>query len=223
MTLAATEFIRRFLVHVLPLGFHRIRYYDFLGPRHRAQKLTRCRQLLASTPSHTTSLATVNATAYPPRLAVRARLDTPVPGLWPGSTAGDRATAANPRQLDRRGYLMRLARTHPPASLPPATAASRASCVSRLTPSSYLASRHIRAACPTAGPVAIAHHASPPSRRAARGHDTRPSRSGFNSHRRCIRPRFSPIRFSVTGAASLQSSDTRSAPAPRRRPKNALD
>jgi hypothetical protein len=48
MTLAATEFIRRFLLHVLPLGFHRIRYYGFLGPRHWAQKLTRCRQLLGS-------------------------------------------------------------------------------------------------------------------------------------------------------------------------------
>jgi len=74
MTLAATEFIRRFLLHVLPLGFHRIRYYGFLGPRHRTQKLTRCRQLLASTPSLATSGAPVNATASAPRLAVRARL-----------------------------------------------------------------------------------------------------------------------------------------------------
>ena len=49
MTLAATEFIRRFLLHVLPLGFHRIRYYGFLSPRHRAETLTRCRQLLGST------------------------------------------------------------------------------------------------------------------------------------------------------------------------------
>lgn len=46
MTLAATEFIRRFLLHVLPTGFHRIRYYGLLGNRHRAEKLTRCRQLL---------------------------------------------------------------------------------------------------------------------------------------------------------------------------------
>jgi hypothetical protein len=34
MTLSATEFIRRFLLHVLPLGFYRIRYYGFLSPRH---------------------------------------------------------------------------------------------------------------------------------------------------------------------------------------------
>jgi hypothetical protein len=56
MTLAATEFIRRFLLHVLPAGFHRIRYYGFLGARHRREKLARCRQLLGST-GPTTPLA----------------------------------------------------------------------------------------------------------------------------------------------------------------------
>jgi hypothetical protein len=46
MTLDAEEFIRRFLLHVLPDGFQRIRYYGFLGNRYRAQKLAHCRQLL---------------------------------------------------------------------------------------------------------------------------------------------------------------------------------
>jgi Putative transposase/Transposase zinc-binding domain len=46
MTLAADEFIRRFLLHVLPEGFQRIRYYGFLCNRHREQKLARCRELL---------------------------------------------------------------------------------------------------------------------------------------------------------------------------------
>jgi hypothetical protein len=46
MTLSAEEFIRRFLLHVLPRGFHRIRYYGFLGNRFRQEKLARCRQLL---------------------------------------------------------------------------------------------------------------------------------------------------------------------------------
>lgn len=64
MTIAATEFLRRFLLHVLPLGFHRIRYYGFLGPRHRAEKLSRCRQCLAST----STVTTVQAAADPPRL-----------------------------------------------------------------------------------------------------------------------------------------------------------
>jgi len=47
MTVSADEFIRRFLLHVLPEGFHRIRYYGFLGNRHRAQKLAHCRDLLS--------------------------------------------------------------------------------------------------------------------------------------------------------------------------------
>jgi hypothetical protein len=46
MTLDGGEFIRRFLIHVLPDGFHRIRYYGFLGNCHRARKLARCRELL---------------------------------------------------------------------------------------------------------------------------------------------------------------------------------
>jgi hypothetical protein len=46
MTLSAEEFIRRFLLHVLPTGFRRIRYYGFLGNRHRQQKLALCRRLL---------------------------------------------------------------------------------------------------------------------------------------------------------------------------------
>ena len=46
MTLWADEFIRRFLIHVLPEGFQRIRYYGFLSNRHRGEKLPICRQLL---------------------------------------------------------------------------------------------------------------------------------------------------------------------------------
>jgi hypothetical protein len=46
MTLSADEFIRRFLLHVLPEGFHRIRYYGFLGNRYRKEKLEQCRHLL---------------------------------------------------------------------------------------------------------------------------------------------------------------------------------
>ncbi len=38
MTLNGGEFIRRFLLHVLPNGFQRIRYYGFLGNRHREEK-----------------------------------------------------------------------------------------------------------------------------------------------------------------------------------------
>jgi hypothetical protein len=47
MTLSANEFIRRFLLHTLPDGFHRIRHYGFLANGHRAAKLALCRKLLA--------------------------------------------------------------------------------------------------------------------------------------------------------------------------------
>jgi Putative transposase/Transposase zinc-binding domain len=50
MTLDADEFIRRFLLHVLPDGFQRIRYYGFLANRYRAEKLTLCRQLMQMPP-----------------------------------------------------------------------------------------------------------------------------------------------------------------------------
>jgi hypothetical protein len=51
MILAADEFIRRFLLHVLPEGFQRIRYYGFLANRYRAEKLALCRQLLQIPPA----------------------------------------------------------------------------------------------------------------------------------------------------------------------------
>ena len=50
MTLEADEFIRRFLLHVLPQGLQRIRYYGLMGNRHREEKLAKCRQLLDMAP-----------------------------------------------------------------------------------------------------------------------------------------------------------------------------
>jgi len=47
MTLDTHEFIRRFLMHVLPAGFHRIRYYGFLTSQTRAKNIARIRELLA--------------------------------------------------------------------------------------------------------------------------------------------------------------------------------
>ena len=55
MTLAAGEFIRRFLLHVLPSGFHRIRHYGFLASPGRAATIGRLRDLIAAS----------NATARP--------------------------------------------------------------------------------------------------------------------------------------------------------------
>jgi hypothetical protein len=47
MTLATHEFVRRFLIHVLPAGFHRIRYYGLLASGKRAENIARARELLA--------------------------------------------------------------------------------------------------------------------------------------------------------------------------------
>jgi len=53
MTLTTLEFIRRFLIHVLPRGQHRIRHYGFFGNGNRAANIARIRQLLgAKTPDH---------------------------------------------------------------------------------------------------------------------------------------------------------------------------
>jgi Putative transposase len=63
MTLDGVEFLRRFLLHVLPTGFVRIRYFGLFANRHRTSNLARCRQLLAAataepTPPTTNVLAT---------------------------------------------------------------------------------------------------------------------------------------------------------------------
>jgi Putative transposase len=54
MRLDVGEFMRRFLLHVLPTGFHRIRHYGLFANGHRADKLTLCRRVLdvPSAPTH---------------------------------------------------------------------------------------------------------------------------------------------------------------------------
>ena len=47
MTVATGEFIRRFLIHVLPKGFHRIRHYGLLANGNRADNVARARELLS--------------------------------------------------------------------------------------------------------------------------------------------------------------------------------
>ena len=64
LSLTGVEFIRRFLLHVLPPGFTRIRYYGFLANRGRTERLQRCRQLLgdASPPALSTLESSAEAT-----------------------------------------------------------------------------------------------------------------------------------------------------------------
>src|SRR5438309_1999833 len=52
MTLAIDEFIRRFLIHVLPSGFHRIRHYGLFANARRADNITQARRLLNVNAAH---------------------------------------------------------------------------------------------------------------------------------------------------------------------------
>ena len=67
MTLSADEFIRRFLLHVLPTGFHRIRHYGLLANAGRREHLAQARELLQVMPT----------VVAPSRQQASARTDSP--------------------------------------------------------------------------------------------------------------------------------------------------
>jgi hypothetical protein len=66
MTLDADEFIRRFLLHTLPDGFHRIRHYGYLANGCRAAKLALCRRLLGDAPGESAA-EPLKSEPIPPR------------------------------------------------------------------------------------------------------------------------------------------------------------
>jgi hypothetical protein len=70
MTLATDEFIRRFLIHVLPKGFHRIRHYGLLANGTRAANIAHARQLLAQ-PARPKEPETPEAAIDEPRVLSR--------------------------------------------------------------------------------------------------------------------------------------------------------
>lgn len=63
MTVSAGEFLRRFLLHVLPSGFVRIRHYGFMANRQRHEKLARCRALLGVAGRDDSATASAQPTA----------------------------------------------------------------------------------------------------------------------------------------------------------------
>src|SRR5271157_2209128 len=71
MTLDTGEFIRRFLIHVLPKGFHRIRHYGLLANGQRAANIARARELLAMPAPVKASAPTKSATPDEPRVLPR--------------------------------------------------------------------------------------------------------------------------------------------------------
>lgn len=87
MTLAATEFLRRFLMHVVPSRFTRIRYYGFLANRDRATNITTARALIGS------------------RRAIRPRPDRPDPRRCPQCHEGSMRTVARIEPLCARTWF----------------------------------------------------------------------------------------------------------------------
>jgi hypothetical protein len=67
MMVSADEFIRRFLLHVLPKGFVRIRHFGFMANSQRSASMERCHQLLAMAPvAPSEEVALTNATRLCP-------------------------------------------------------------------------------------------------------------------------------------------------------------
>jgi hypothetical protein len=87
MTLSAPEFMRRFLLHVLPARFHRIRHYGLLANGHRRSNLARVRELLQVTPPATTTVVESPTT----------RPDAPAPFVCPHCGQPMRVLAMLPR------------------------------------------------------------------------------------------------------------------------------
>jgi hypothetical protein len=65
---ATSEFIRRFLIHILPTGFHRIRHYGLFANGGRTRNIARARELLAMPTPEADDTQTANDTE-PPALA----------------------------------------------------------------------------------------------------------------------------------------------------------
>jgi hypothetical protein len=96
MTVSAEEFLRRFLLHVLPKGFVRIRFFGFLASRCRARDLPRCRHALAPHEAQTPGTPTVDTMALP---------------LWPCPRCGGTMTVIErltARQIYARALTERI-------------------------------------------------------------------------------------------------------------------
>jgi Putative transposase len=103
LTLPATEFLRRFLQHVLPKGFVRIRQYGLLANRNRAAQLATCRRLLGVLPP----------ALDPTGLDATLGSDPPVAAAEPALQCPHcRGTAWRRTELGPRPSLWRLAHTY---------------------------------------------------------------------------------------------------------------
>ena len=146
ITLGADEFIRRFLLHTLPDGFHRIRHYGLFASGHRGQTLALCRRLLEAP---TTASAIGSSPAVP----------------WICPCCGGSMVSTGPWRDD--GALARhlMTATHrPSSSLRPGSAVAPLNSQPAVT-STAITPDHSPPKPLGSGPTAlITHNARPPSR-----------------------------------------------------------
>ena len=109
MTLVADEFIRRFLQHTVPDGFHRIRHFGFLANRHRTAKLALCRDCWPHRRLQTRNRHAGGRTAFATLPAMTSR---PAPGAADGCCPAARCGHAHRRPARPCG-----ATSHDPASV----------------------------------------------------------------------------------------------------------
>jgi hypothetical protein len=110
MTLPVDEFLRRFLLHLLPRGFVRIRNFGFLANRRRASLLPLCRELLLASTENTAATVT--------RSASRSALLWRCPRCGSAMHMVERISAA---QLLLRAPPLSIGALHEPPSPPPKT------------------------------------------------------------------------------------------------------
>jgi hypothetical protein len=102
LTLASLEFVRRFLLHVLPTGLVRIRHYGILSNRHRRDDLSLCRELLGNAPNDQAEMPELKETLEPAAAVSPTRV-CPACGAgrmillaeFPPAAVGTQATGAN--------------------------------------------------------------------------------------------------------------------------------
>ena len=111
MTLSADEFIRRFLLHMLPNRFQRIRYYGFLGNRHRQENLDHCRRLLAMQTANPNNPITSRA-GLPRSLRRSNRLFTAAVSAMPARTDDARRDTAELSRYVPGSHRLLMIRWH---------------------------------------------------------------------------------------------------------------
>ena len=99
MTLDSSEFIRRFLLHVLPHGLQRIRHYGLFGNRYRTKKLARCRELLNVPPPEANTIALLDYRELFEKLTGRSLIECPI------CKKGQMEIKASLLHVARRAYI----------------------------------------------------------------------------------------------------------------------